>query len=219
MREKMQNGKCTMKSSRFGIPASASRPGRQKSKIIPVLLSGLFVLTVTSLAFASGGGEEHTPLWKEYMWKILNFLLLFIVLYKFAKKPFADFLQKRSETIEKTLQEAKAAREASEKALKEVQERLRTKDAEIEAILSAAKRSGELERNAIIEESARLKEKILEQAKSNIEFELKNAKEVIKAEAVELAMELAEKKLKEKLTKDEQERLLDDSLVKIGGRG
>jgi F-type H+-transporting ATPase subunit b len=219
MREKMQNGKCTMKSSKLGIPAPASRPGRQNSKIFPVLLTGLFILTVTSLAFASGGGEEHTPLWKEYMWKIFNFLLLIAVLYKFAKKPFADFLQKRSETIAKTLQEAKAAREAAEKALKAVEERLRTKDAEIEAILSAAKRSGEQERNAIIEESARLKEKILEQAKSNIEFELKNAKEVIKAEAVELAMELAEKKLKDKLTKDEQEKLLDDSLVKIGGRG
>ncbi len=214
----MQNEECTMKSSKFGILASAGRPGRQKSKLFPVLLSGLFILTVTSLAFASGGGEE-TPLWKEYMWKIINFLVLVIVLYKFAKKPLADFLQKRSETIAKTLQEAKAAREAAEKALREVEERLRTKDAEIEAILSAAKRSGEQERNAIIEESARLKEKILEQAKSNIEFELKNAKKVIKAEAVELAMELAEKKLREKLTKDEQERLLEDSLVKIGGRG
>jgi F-type H+-transporting ATPase subunit b len=219
MREKMQNGKCTMKSSKFGILTPASRPGRQKSNIFPVLLSGLFILTVTSLAFASGGGEEHTPLWKEYMWKILNFLLLFIVLYKFAKKPFADFLRKRSETIAKTLQEAKAAREAAEKALREVEGRLKSKDAEIEAIIAAAKRSGELERNAIIEESVRLKEKIVEQAKTNIEFELKQAKEIIKAEAVELAMELAEKKLREKLTKDEQEKLLDDSLVKIGGKG
>jgi F-type H+-transporting ATPase subunit b len=59
----------------------------------------------------------------------------------------------------------------------------------------------------------------LEQAKTNIDFEVKHAKAVIKAEAVELAMELAEKKLKDKLTKDEQERLLDDSLVKIGGKG
>jgi F-type H+-transporting ATPase subunit b len=89
----------------------------------------------------------------------------------------------------------------------------------LEAILSAAKKSGEHERDNIIEESARLKEKILEQAKTNIEFELKHAKEAIKAEAVELAIELAEKKLKDKLTKDEQEKLLDDSLVKIGGKG
>lgn len=73
--------------------------------------------------------------------------------------------------------------------------------------------------NRIIEESAKLKEKILEQAKTNIDYELKHAKESIKAEAVELAMELAEKKLKEKLTKEEQEKLLDESLVKIGGKG
>jgi F0F1-type ATP synthase membrane subunit b/b' len=41
----------------------------------------------------------------------------------------------------------------------------------------------------------------------------------LKDEAVELAMELAEKKLKDKLTKDEQEKLLEDSLMKIGGKG
>ena len=128
------------------------------------------------------------------------------------KSPLANFLQKRTELIEKTLNEAKEAKEAALKALQEVEGRLKTKDAEIEAILAAAKKSGEQERDRIIAESARLKDKILEQAKTNIEFELKHAKEVIKAEAVELAMELAEKKLKDKLTKEEQERLLDESL-------
>ena len=188
-------------------------------------LVGFFIINVVvvSFVFASGGGgeeaTEHTPLWKEYMWKIFNFVLLIVVLFKFAKKPLANFLQKRTELIEKTLNEAKEAKEAALKALHEVEGRLKTKDAEIEAILAAAKKSGEQERDRIIAESSRLKDKILEQAKTNIDFELKHAKEVIKAEAVELAMELAEKKLKEKLTKDEQERLLDDSLVQIGGKG
>ena len=187
-------------------------------------LVGFFIINVAvvSFVFASGGGEEtaeHTPLWKEYMWKIFNFVLLIVVLFKFAKKPLANFLQKRTELIEKTLNEAKEAKEAALKALHEVEGRLKTKDAEIAAILAAAKKSGEQERDRIIAESSRLKDKIVEQAKTNIDFELKHAKEIIKAEAVELAMELAEKKLKEKLTKDEQERLLDDSLVKIGGKG
>ena len=190
----------------------------EKSKLLQILAFCVFNFAFAAVAFASGG-EEHTPLWKDYMWKIINFLVLIIVLFKFAKKPLQNFLQQRSDTIAKTLQEARAAREAAEKALREVEGRLKTKDAEIEAIIAAAKRSGEIERNAIIEESARLKEKIVEQAKSNIEFELKQAKAIIKAEAVELAMELAEKKLKEKLTKDEQEKLLDDSLFKIGGKG
>jgi F-type H+-transporting ATPase subunit b len=180
----------------------------------------MFNLAVTSLAFASsGGGEEHTPLWKEYGFKIFNFVLIVAVLYKFGKKPLANFLQNRTALIEKTLNEAKEAKEAAQKALQEVEGRLKAKDAEIEAILAAAKKSGEQERNRIIEESGKLKEKILEQAKTNIDYELKHAKEVIKAEAVELAMELAEKKIKDKITKEDQERLLDESLVKIGGRG
>jgi F-type H+-transporting ATPase subunit b len=190
----------------------------QKTILLQVLAFCIFTFTFSAIAFASGG-EEGGPLWKSYMWKIINFLILIVILVKFAKKPLQNFLQQRTEIIAKTLQEAKEAKEAAQKALQEVEGRLKAKDAEIEAIIAAAKRSGEQERDKIIEDSARLKEQILEQAKTNIDFEVKHAKEVIKAEAVELAMEIAEKKLKEKLTKDDQEKLLQDSLVKIGGKG
>lgn len=189
-----------------------------KKLILPLFI---FSLTLASYAFGSSGGEEgeHGSLFKDYMWKIINFAILIIILFKFLRKPLQNFLQKRTELIEKTLNEAKEAKEAATKALKEVEERLKVKDTEIEAILSASKKSGEHERESIIEESQKLKEKILEQAKTNIEYELKHAKEAIKAEAVELAMGLAEKKLKEKITKEEQEKLLEDSLMKIGGKG
>jgi F-type H+-transporting ATPase subunit b len=193
--------------------------GQQIRRIIFPLI--IFSLAFASFAFAAGAPEEggHASLLKEYIWKIINFAILVIILFKFGKKPLGDFLKKRTELIEKTLNEAKEAKEAALKALREAEERVKTKDAEVKAILDAAKKSGELERDRIIEESAKLKEKILEQAKTNIDYELKHAKESIKAEAVELAMELAEKKLKEKLSKVEQEKLLDESLVKIGGQG
>jgi F-type H+-transporting ATPase subunit b len=193
----------------------------RNQKIIKIIFP-LFIFSITfaSYAFCSSGEEgEHGSVLKGYIWPIINFAILVLILFKFARKPFQNFLQKRTELIEKTLNEAKEAKEAAIKALKEVEERLKVKDTEIEAILSAAKKSGEHERDNIIVESQKLKEKILEQAKTNIEFELKHAKESIKAEAVELAMELAEKKLKEKLTKEEQEKLLEDSLMKIGGKG
>jgi F-type H+-transporting ATPase subunit b len=191
----------------------------QKTKFFQILTFGIFTLTFTAVALASGAEEGGAPLWKEYMWKIINFLILVVVLVKFGKKPLQDYLKQRTEIIAKTLQEAKEAKEAAQKALREVEGRLKAKDAEIEAIIAASKRSGEQERDQIIEDSTRLKEQILEQAKTNIDFEVKHAKEVIKAEAVEIAMEIAEKKIKEKITKDDQERLLQDSLVKIGGKG
>lgn len=197
-------------------------PRVQRKHITELLAFAVFNLVLVSFVFASsGGGEgaEHAPWWKDYIWKIINFLILVILLFKFAKKPMQSFFQKRTELIEKTLNEAKEAKAASLKALQEVEARLKAKDAEIETILAAAKKSGEQERESIIAESDRLKAKIMEQAKNNIEFELKHAKAAIKAEAVELAMELAEKKLKEKITKEEQEKLLEDSLAKIGGKG
>ena len=68
---------------------------------------------------------------------------------------------------------------------------------------------------AVEEEGKKLSEKILEQAKTNIEFELEQAKAEIRAEAVELAMELARKKIGERLTPDEQKKLIEESLAKL----
>jgi len=191
-------------------------------KKIHILISiCLFSFMIVSAAFGSAGGEgeAHSSGISQLIWPVINFAILVIILFVFAKKPIQNYLKQRSETIAKTLDEARQAKEAALKALETVEEKLKLKDKEIAEILSAAERSGSQERDRIIEETGKLKERVLEQAKTNIEFELKNAKESIKAEAVELAMELAEKKIKEKMTKEEQEKLLEDSLTKIGGKG
>ncbi|MGQ9569445.1 MAG: F0F1 ATP synthase subunit B [Thermodesulfovibrionales bacterium] len=190
------------------------------SKVFLVFTLCLLNLLLAVTVFASEeGAEAHTSLFKDYLWKIINFGILAFILFKFGRKPLQSFLKQRAELIEKTLKEAQQAKEAAQKALQEVEERLKTKDKEIEDIISASRRSGEEARESLIQQGDRLKEKILEQARVNIEYELKSAKEAIKAEAVEIAMELAEKKLKERLTKEEQKRLLEESLAKIGGRG
>ncbi len=193
----------------------------QLKKIMVIFAGCIVSLVFTSFAFASGGGEEgkHTSLFMDYLWKIINFGILFFILFKFGKKPIQSFLKQRTELIEKTLKEAKEAKELAQKALQEVEERFRTKDKDIEEILSASKRAGEQERERLLEEGNKLREKIYEQAKINIDYELKHAKDAIKAEAVEIAMELAEKKLKDRLTKKDQEGLLEESLMKIGGKG
>jgi F-type H+-transporting ATPase subunit b len=92
------------------------------------------------------------------------------------------------------------------------------KDKEMEEIIASARLSGEKEKARLAEEGIKLQEKILEQAKTNIDFEVKQAKTAIKKEAAELAMDLAEKKLREKLTKEEQLKLLEESVAKIEGK-
>jgi F-type H+-transporting ATPase subunit b len=178
-----------------------------------------FSVVCATVAFASEGGEESVSLVKEYLWPVINFLILVgVMVYMLRKMDIRGFFKKRTELIEQTLREAREAKELAQKALSEVEERLKVKDTEIAGIIAGAKQSGENEKARLIEEGDKLKARILEQAKSNIEYEVKRAKEAIKQEAVEIAMELAEKKLKEKLSKEEQLKLLEESLAKIEGK-
>ncbi len=193
----------------------------KKPKITSRLKTYVFLFTfyilhfaLIALAFAEEEGG-HVSLFDEYKGKVLNFAILVVVLVWFTRKPLKDFLKKRTELIEKTLKEAQEAKDLAQKALSAVEDRLKLKDKEIEEIMSRSKSSAEREKELLVKQGEQMREKILEQAKNNIDYELRLAKESIKAEAAEIAVELAEKKLKEKLTKEEQIKLIEESLKRM----
>ncbi|MCX8026296.1 MAG: F0F1 ATP synthase subunit B [Thermodesulfovibrionales bacterium] len=177
----------------------------------------LLALCFSTPSFAAGGGEHGFTL-MDWFWKFLNFGILVFLLVKFVKKPIQDYLQQRKENIEKTLNEAKEAKELAQKALTEVEERLVLKDKEIASILEAAKEGGEKEKARLIEEGERMRVKILEQAKINIDYEVRKAKEAIQTEAAEAAMARAEELIKENITEKDQDRLFQESLKLLEGK-
>jgi F-type H+-transporting ATPase subunit b len=200
----------TIQNSKFKI---------QNSKFFVFLFLTIYFSLFTVAAFAAEGGEAQESLFKAYLWPVINFLVLVAILaYAVKKADIKGYFKKRTELIEQSLKEAREARELAQKALSEVEERLKVKDKEIEEIVAAAKSSGEKENARLAEEGEKMKEKIAEQARVNIEFEVKKAKESIKQEAVGIAMGLAEKKLRDKLTKEEQLKLLEESVAKIEGK-
>jgi len=181
-----------------------------------LLISGIHLIAASS-AFAIGGGghSEHVFTWKDWLWPVVNFAILVIVLVKFGRTPIKEFFKNRTEMIEKSLKEAQEAKELAQKTLIEVQKRLNNTDKEIEQIIEAARKSGEKEKEAIIAEGIKLKEKIIAQAKSNIDFEVQKAKETIKSDAALMALDIAEKQIKEKLGQKEQETLIDDYIKRL----
>jgi len=189
----------------------------QKKTFFSVLLFTVHCLLFTAIAFASEGGghEEAHFTYKDWLWPVINFSILVFVLVFFARKPFSEFFKNRTAMIEKSLRDASEAKEIAQKTLNEVRERLKNTDSEIAQILEAARKSGEKEKEAIIAEGEQLKEKIIEQAKANIEFELQKAKDTIKSDAALMALELAEKQIKEQLGQKEQEALIDDYLKRL----
>jgi F-type H+-transporting ATPase subunit b len=183
--------------------------------ILPVIL--LFALS--TVAFASSGGGEGGSHIMPYVWMVVNFgILVALLIFGIKKADIAGLLRARTEGIQKSVDDAREAKELAQKALAEVQERLKSKDNEIEELINASMRSGEKERDRLIEEGQRLSQALLEQTKTNIEFELKEAREAIKAEAVKLAMEIAEKKIKDKLDEGQQKKLLDEAMGRLEGK-
>jgi len=168
-----------------------------------------------TVAFA-GGGAEHTFTWKDWLWPIVNFAILVFILVKFGRKPIREFLRKRTELIERSLKEAVEAKEFAKEALDRLEERLKGLDDEINNILELARKAGEREKESLIARGESLRNKILAEAKANIEYELELAKKAIKTEAALLALELAERDIKERLTQKEQRRLLEESIRMIG---
>jgi F-type H+-transporting ATPase subunit b len=186
-----------------------------KTKIL-FACSLLVVLLIPVLALAEEA--EHGSSIMGWVWKLLNFGILVGVLGYYLAKPIKEHLKQRRDLIEKSIKESQEAKSLAAKALAEVEERLKLKDKEVADIISSAIESGQREKARLIEEGEKLKVKIVEQAKTNIDFEVKKAKQVIQAEAVEASIKLAEEKIKSRMTPQEQERLLKESIKLIEGK-
>ena len=191
---------------------------RENIKYMVYGFASTLVLAAAQTAFAAEGGEEGGGEMMGLVWKLLNFVILIVALAYFGKKPLASYLAERTATIKKSLGEAREAKELAQKALDEVKDRLKTVDKEVAEMIASSKASGERERAQLIEDGKSLSARILEQAKANIDFEVKRAKDAIRDEAVRTTMDLVEKHISEKLSDKERKSLLEEALVKMEGR-
>lgn len=190
----------------------------KRKRIIAIALAAAVVL-LAGVAFASGGGGEggeHGSKWGGFIFQVINFgILVAILAFAAIKADLRGLIAGRSEGIRKSIEDARKAREAAEKALAEVEEKLKTKDREIAEMMNVSEQSGSKERDRLIAEGERLSKSIVEQAKANIELELKQAREALKKEAAELALELAEQKIGQKLSAEDQKALFEDALKRL----
>lgn len=208
----------TSRSKKTGLTTNTLLRQSSLSSVF-IILFPAFSLLVLQTGIAYGAeGATHAAEWKEWLWKVLNFAVLVVILVKFLGKPLKAFLKQRTELIEKTLKEAREARELAEQALAEIEGKLRLKDRELQDIMTHTEQAAKKEQAFLIKQGESMKDKIIEQTKNNIAYDLKLAKDALKAEAVELSMELAEKELKEKLPPDRQLRLVEEALANMETR-
>lgn len=183
--------------------------------------STILVLLLTlqaSVALAAEGGENNLFAGDigNAIWTLVIFLLVILVLGKFAWGPLLSGLQQREEFIRRSLQEAKADREAAEARLEEYEERLATAAAEATEIVDRGKREGETLRASIEEKARDEADKMVDRARREIELAKQSAIKDLYATSSELATDIAAKILQRELNPQDHEKLISDSIKELG---
>ena len=173
------------------------------------------------MAAAEGGWNSlFTPDLGLSFWTLLTFGAMLFILGRFAWKPLLRALDAREKGIQNEIDEAKRQREEAERVLAERQAELAQGHRQAQAVVAesreaAAKLGKELEAKAREDAQA-----ILDAARRDIEREREAAVEAVRTEAVELALAAAQRLLAHRLD-DERDRQLVigyiDELSNSGG--
>ncbi len=157
-----------------------------------------------------------TPELGLIFWSALSFIVLMFILGKFAWKPILNSVNERESSIKNALAEAEKARLEMENLQADNERILKEARAERETMLKEARDL----KNKIVadakEEAQAQAGKMIEQAQTAIESEKKAAMAELKSHVAGLAVEIAEKVVREELSnKDKQlelvESMLDDA--------
>lgn len=192
---------------------------RMKTKLVGIL-AGILVVATAATALAAVGGEGHHVdsgvLLKDFLYRLFNFAVAFGLLAYFVTKPIRKGLTGRKEGIEKALADAKATQEKAEAKFAEYDEKLTKASAEIDDIYAAIKREGELERERILANAREMALKIEDEAKKSAALEIAKARVELQREASDMALKLAEDLLKKNFNSNDQNRLVDEYMKKVG---
>ncbi len=194
-----------------------SYPVRKRLSIGAAVFVLVLLFAVPAFCAEGGGhGEKGAKGWVATdTYRVMNFAVLAGALIFLLRKPAAKALNARIEGIREQLQDLEAKKGEAEKQLAEYNEKLARLDQEAEKIVSNYIKQGEEAKARIIEEGKATAEKLEEQAKRAIEHEFKQAKEKLKAEVSEQALAKAEALIKDKITSEDQEKLVDEYLEKV----
>lgn len=150
-----------------------------------------------------------------FIWTIITFLVLLALLAKFAWKPLLTLLEKREETIRKSLDDAEKAKEELDRLTSEGDAIVAKARAEAQSIIAEGKSAAEKVRNETINNAKEQASGLLEKAEQRIQAEKDKAIQEIKNEVVDLSLTAAEKLIRKNLSSEENKALIEESLKEV----
>lgn len=195
-----------------------------KSALVGVAL-GLTLAVVSIWASdAAAQAAEHAAAYdslspaklKDLGFRVMNFVVLMFILIKFGAKPIGAALSGRRRQVKEDLSALEAKKQVAERSYNEFSAKLATVEKDVDQIVEKAIAQAEIEKVKIIERAEKAAEDIKRQAQMAVANEVTAARRMLKNEIADQAAVMAEALIINNLTAEDQFKIVEDYLDKVG---
>ena len=180
----------------------------QKENMFRLFTLILFVSFWSTALYAAGGEGSSSPL-MDFIWKVVNVVVLAAIIYKFAKKPVAAALGSSAESAKKVIDDARNAEEKISADLSEMHSKIAGLEKEALEMVKAAKKDAKDAKARIVEEGKLEIQRMKEQASFALKQEQRKAEDDLRRWIAEESVKLAEGTLKKKMNQNDQNQLVN----------
>src|SRR5438876_5165422 len=168
-------------------------------------------------AWAAAEGEGGLiSLDRSLIVQVVNFVIMLVILQRLLYKPFLTKMQERTAAIQKSLEEAQAARAEAARQQAENEARLRAAFAEAAAIRAQALKEAAEEQKRLVDAARAESRRLIDGARAQMEADVRRARDELRREVAELAPAVAQKVVRKRLRDADDPRLLPQGNAKVG---
>jgi F-type H+-transporting ATPase subunit b len=169
--------------------------------------------------FAQEGQKAPNPILpakNEIIWGFLSFVVLFVLLVKFAFPAVRRMLEARTDRIRMDLEEAESNKSEAQRILDEYRSQLADARNESNAIIEEARQTAEQLRGDMIARAEQEVRELRERAMADLAAAQERAAADLRTQVRELTLSIAEKLIEKQLDRETNLALIDRFIEQVG---
>jgi F-type H+-transporting ATPase subunit b len=144
--------------------------------------------------------------------QVVNFVILFGLLYLVAYKPIIRMFDERSRKIKESMEQTELIKQQAARAQQEAEKRIAGASREGQEVVARAVRAGEELRQKTTQEAKQEAEALVSRARAEIQRERDQAIDELRAAFADLTIQAAEKVIDRSLDKEAHRQIIDKVL-------
>lgn len=155
-----------------------------------------------------------TPI--NFLYHIINLLILYFFLRWLLYKPVLKFMQKRRENMQEQKKNIENSASEALNLKNEYTEKMNMLEKESQTILEQARELAQGQSEKILEETRQQLNDDVTKSKNQMDWERKKIFDDLKSESVILAIDLSKKIIQREITIEDHRKIIDDFIEKVG---